>query len=89
VLRFPGPTQVSVACDGNDPGQFAFANPVTDKDRNDIRWYVETYGAESLADPDDDEARRIKAQLPMIGKSLHNAVFDGDEKHAPGWLFNR
>ena len=33
----------------------------SDKDRTDIKWYVETYGAQSLADPDDQEARRIKA----------------------------
>ena len=82
VLRFPGPTQVSVAYDGTDSGQFAFTNPVTDKDRNDIRWYVETYGAQSLADPDDDEAR-----LPEIGKALFNAVFA--DHRAAGRLFDR
>ncbi|WP_295389874.1 CHAT domain-containing protein [uncultured Thiodictyon sp.] len=87
VLRFPGPAQVSVAYGGNDSGQFAFTNPVTDKDRNDIRWYVETYGAQSLADPDDDEARRIQARLPEIGKALFNPVFS--DNRAAGRLFNR
>lgn len=87
VLRFPGPTQVSVAYDGNDSGQFAFTNPVTEKDRSDIRWYVETYGAQSLADPDDDEARRIQARLPEIGKALFNAVFA--DHRAAGRLFDR
>jgi len=87
VLRFPGPAQVSVAYDGTDSSQFPFTNPVTDKDRSDIRWYVETYGAQSLADPDDAEARRIQARLSAIGKALFNAVFA--DHRAAERLFNR
>ncbi len=83
VLRFPGPDQVSVAYDGTDSGQFAFTNPVADKDRSDIRWYVETYGAHSLADPDDAEARRIQARLPEIGKKLFGAVFSSMDALQP------
>ena len=87
VLRFPGPAQVSVAYEGNDSGQFPFTNPVTDKDRQEIRWYVETYGAQSLADPDDAEARRIQARLSAIGKALFNTVFA--DHRAAERLFNR
>jgi len=89
VLRFPGPDQVNVSYDGTDSGLLPFVSPVTDKDRSDIRWYIETYGAHSLADPDDTEARRIQARLVAIGKDLFNAVF-GDEDHRPAArLFNR
>jgi tetratricopeptide (TPR) repeat protein len=40
----------------------------------------------SLADPDDREARRIKARLPEIGKALFKSVFDN---RAAQRLFNR
>src|SRR5262249_49751873 len=85
-LHFPSSTEVIVSFDGTDSGKLAFANPVTDKDRTEIRWYVETYGARSLADPDDQEARRIKARLPEIGKALFTSVFDS---RAAQRLFDR
>ncbi len=88
VLRFPGPTQVSVSFDGTDSGLLPFTNPVTGQDRKDISWYVETYGAHSLADPDDTEARRIEARLLKIGKALFDAVFGGDNRAAER-IFNR
>ncbi len=56
-------------------GQLNFTNPIAEKDLRDIQWYVETYGAHSLGDPDDDEAKRIAGQLPVWGKALFNAVF--------------
>ncbi|MCL4204546.1 MAG: hypothetical protein KJ000_18830 [Pirellulaceae bacterium] len=59
ALRFSSSTEVNVSFDGTDSGKLDFANPVTEQDRADIRWYVETYGAVSLAVPDDQEARRI------------------------------
>ena len=74
AIQFPSSTEVNVSFEGTDSGQMAFVNPVSDKDRTDIKWYVETYGAQSLADPDDAEARRIKARLPEIGKALFNSV---------------
>ncbi len=75
VLKFSGKAAVDVWFDGTDSGRLEFVNPVTDKDRSDIRWYVETYGAMSLADPDDKEASRIKARLSAIGEALFKAVF--------------
>jgi len=83
VLNFSSNTEVNVSFDGTDSGQLEFANPITDKDRSDIRWYVETYGAKSLADPDDQEARRIKARLPEIGKALFNRVLGQPEAYEP------
>jgi hypothetical protein len=50
----------------------ALPNP---PDREQIRWYVETYGAQYTADPDDGEARRIAERLPEIGRALFDAVF--------------
>lgn len=76
ILRFSTSDTASVAFSDADSGWFKFANPISDKDRKDIRWYVETYGAHSLAEPDDDEARRIEARLPEIGKALFDSVFD-------------
>ena len=86
ALTFSSNTEVDVSFDGVDSGQLPFANPVTDKDRSDIRWYVETYGAKSLDDPDDDEARRVEARLREIGKALFGAVFDN---RAAQRLFDR
>lgn len=79
-LRFPDADHVIVrlGADDDGSGQLAFANPLTDKDLRDIQWYVETYGAHSLGDPDDTEAQRIAKQLPAWGKALFKAVFNDD-----------
>nr|VFJ42477.1 MAG: hypothetical protein BECKDK2373C_GA0170839_100113 [Candidatus Kentron sp. DK] len=46
ILHFSGDTAgntaVNVSFAGTDSGQLPFANPVTDRDRSAIRWYVET-----------------------------------------------
>ncbi len=78
VLRFPAPDRVEVSYAGTDSGAVSFANPVTAKDRQDLAWYVETYGARSLADADDTEAQRIESRLAEIGKALFAAVFGND-----------
>ncbi|CAN5455493.1 hypothetical protein BH24GEM3_BH24GEM3_16760 [soil metagenome] len=74
-LRFPDPGHVIVSFDGEESGILSFTNPLTAKDHEDLRWYLEVYGAHSLGDPDDTEARRIEAQLPAWGKALFEAVF--------------
>ncbi|MBS4097657.1 MAG: tetratricopeptide repeat protein [Sulfuricella sp.] len=74
-LRFPNPGQVIVRFGDNDPTTLPFVNPISDGEREKIAWYVETYGAHSLGDPDDAEARRIAAHLPVLGKALFHAVF--------------
>lgn len=80
-LRFPDAQHVIVRFgpDDDGSGQLAFTNPITEKDLRDIHWYVETYGAHSLGDPDDTEAVRIKGMLPVWGKALFEAVFKSPE----------
>ena len=75
ILRFPSATQVTVAFGCTDCGPLQFDNPITEQDRKDIRWYIETYGAQSLADPDDHDTMRIEARLAGLGKGLFTAVF--------------
>src|SRR5882762_3415312 len=75
-LQFPDETQVVVTLNqGVATKSLPFSTPLTEKDHADIRWYLETYGAHSLGDPDDSEARRIARQLPVWGRALFNAVF--------------
>ena len=42
---------VNVSFNDTDSGALEFSSPLSEKDRSDIRWYVETYAAASLADP--------------------------------------
>lgn len=74
-LRFSGVDRVEVRIDGEESGSLPFSNPLTPKDRDGLRWYLETYGAYSLGDPDDEQAREMKNRLPLIGKALFDAVF--------------
>ncbi|MFT5324843.1 MAG: hypothetical protein ACI8P0_002708 [Planctomycetaceae bacterium] len=46
-LRFSGVDRVEVRIDGEESGLLPFVNPLTPKDRDDLRWYLETYGAYS------------------------------------------
>lgn len=84
-LRFPKPDQVIVRLGDNETEALPFSNPITAKDRDDLRWYVEVYAAHALGDPDDEEALRIKNRLPLLGKALFDAVFGQREAQR---LFN-
>ncbi len=85
-LRFPDQDHVIVRFDDQESGSLAFADPLTDNDRGDIRWYIEMYGTRSLNDDDDKEADRIAKLLPQWGKKLFEAVFREREARR---LFNR
>ena len=76
-LRFPDESNILVTFGGEETGRLPFVNPVTAKDRQDLQWYLAIYGAHSLGDPDDEEAARIAARLPELGKALFDAVFQG------------
>ncbi len=74
-LSFSDEHHVTVRLDPDDSGQLGFVNPMSDGDLRDLRWYVETYGAHSLGDPDDKDAKRIASQLPVWGKALFDVAF--------------
>ncbi|AUB81358.1 tetratricopeptide repeat protein [Candidatus Thiodictyon syntrophicum] len=78
-LQFPDADHVVVSLDGLASGPLPFADPFTPKDHADIAWYIETYGARALGDPDDTEAARIRARLPELGKRLFASVFAADQ----------
>src|SRR5438046_7847745 len=71
-LRFPDEHHVIVRLgpDDDGSGQLPFSAPIASKELRDLAWYIETYGAHSLGDPDDDEAKRIAKQLPAWGQAL-------------------
>ncbi|MGA1408504.1 MAG: tetratricopeptide repeat protein [Prochlorotrichaceae cyanobacterium] len=52
-----------------------FTSPVTESDRKEIRWYLETYAASYTSEADDQQAARIAEKLPRIGLALFEAVF--------------
>jgi len=85
-LRFPDKDHVIVSFDGEESGALPFTNPLTVKDRRDIQWYIEVYGAHSLGDPDDKEAERIADLLIVWGKALFDAAF---RVRAAARLFNQ
>jgi len=76
IIEFSGADQVSVNFGDAKSGWVLFANPLAEADHDRIRWYVETYGAQYLGEPDDDEAERVQARMKNIGKALFKAVFD-------------
>jgi hypothetical protein len=56
-LYFPNAEQVIVKF-GNESETLAFQSPVTKKDLEDLRWYIEVYAAQYTGEPDDEEAKR-------------------------------
>jgi tetratricopeptide (TPR) repeat protein len=84
-LRFANERELDIQISSETPVNASFVNPLTGKDLRDIRWYVETYGAQSLSAPDDAEAARIAGLLPEWGQKLFDAVF----KEQGQWLIKR
>jgi tetratricopeptide (TPR) repeat protein len=74
-LKFPDKAHYVVTLGTRKTAVLTFSDPLTAKDRKDLQWYLELYGAHSLADPDDAEARRIASKLNDWGKQLFEAVF--------------
>ena len=73
-LVFPDKDRIEVRR-RTESGALEFTNPLTAKDREEIRWYLEVYGTHWSDEPDDIEARRIEGQLPIWGKALFDSVF--------------
>ncbi|MBE8986588.1 CHAT domain-containing protein [Nostoc sp. LEGE 12450] len=84
-LRFPENNQVIVKFDEQETDRLAFASPLNAADREEIRWYLETYAAHYTTDVDDKQAKGIAEKLQQWGKDLFNAVF---QDRAAQRLFN-
>ena len=75
VLHFNTPTEFSIRYDDDDTGVLEFVNPIGDDAYQDLRWYLETYSAAYIAEPDEERAERTAQQLPLWGEALFKAVF--------------
>ncbi|OUL24069.1 hypothetical protein BV372_29320 [Nostoc sp. T09] len=84
-LRFPENHQVIVTFDGQDTERLDFASPLSAADREEIRWYLETYAARYTTDVDDKRAEGIAKKFRQWGEDLFNAVF---QHRAAQRLFN-
>ncbi|MDZ7962534.1 MAG: CHAT domain-containing protein [Aulosira sp. DedQUE10] len=84
-LRFPENHQVIVTFDGQDTDRLDFASPLSAADREEIRWYLETYAAHYTTDVDDTRAEGIAKKFRQWGEDLFNAVF---QHRAAQRLFN-
>ena len=84
-LRFPENHQVIVTFDGQDTERLDFASPLSAADREEIRWYLETYASRYTTDVDDKRAEGIAKKFRQWGEDLFNAVF---QHRAAQRLFN-
>jgi tetratricopeptide (TPR) repeat protein len=84
-LRFPENHQVIVTFDGQETDRLDFASPLSAADREEIRWYLETYAAHYTTDVDDKRAEGIAKKFRQWGEDLFNAVF---QNRAAQRLFN-
>ncbi|TAN55875.1 MAG: CHAT domain-containing protein, partial [Magnetospirillum sp.] len=84
LSQTPGDTpdrfRVSIRSDGEGASRTAevvVIPGVTDRDREDIRWYLEDYANKPSVAPPDIVAR-IEARMAMIGEDLFRATFEGN-----------
>jgi hypothetical protein len=84
-LRFPNNNQVIVKFDEQETDSLDFASPLSAADREEIRWYLETYAAHYTTDVDDTRAEGIAKKFRQWGEALFNAVF---QNRAAQRLFN-
>ncbi len=75
LLNFSDANQLTVTFDGENSSPINFENPITAAELRDVRWYLETYGAQYTADEDDDSANRIAVGLKKLGTRLFEAAF--------------
>jgi hypothetical protein len=57
---------------------FAFTSPLSDQDREDLRWYLEDYLQTPYA-VYEEHGSRIQARLKDWGEGLFKALFDGNQ----------
>jgi len=75
-LHFKNSQQVTILFAQHPPVKVDFVIPLTSQDREAIRHYLEVYAAQYVMDIDDQEAKRVTAQLPQWGQMLFDAIFN-------------
>ncbi len=84
-LYFPDPQHVIVSLiDDNgreETDLLDFTSPLTDKDHQQIRWYLEEYATQYSADIDEQMAGQMTQKLPLWGNALFNKVFSQRAAH--------
>jgi len=89
-LHFPDPQHLIVSLsNGNNhekTGLLDFTYPFTDKDYQQIRWYLEKYATPYSTEIDFDTARQIVKKLPNWGQALFSHAF---AKRAAQRLFKK
>jgi hypothetical protein len=81
-LYFPNAQQLAIKFRDRHSETLSFQSPVTPKDLDDLRWYIEVYAVEYTGEPDDEEAKRIESKLSRLGEALFNAIFATTEAQA-------
>lgn len=79
ILEFPAFDLVTVRLDKQQAGPMRFVSPLTDKDQEEIRWYLEIYGAKYTSEVDDARASGIQKNFAVWGEALLGAVLGRPE----------
>jgi hypothetical protein len=85
LLSFSDAHELTVTFDGRSSRPIGFQNPIAAAALQEVRWYLETYGAQYTADVDDDRAWRIVSNFKKMGIALYKSVFP-DSACAEGHL---
>ncbi|NJO17003.1 MAG: tetratricopeptide repeat protein [Thioploca sp.] len=75
-LSFQNSQQVTIRFAQYPPVNVDFTIPLTAQDKEAIRHYLEVYATQYVMDIDDQEAKRVTAQLPRWGQALFDAIFN-------------
>ncbi len=86
IISFPNEKQVMAEFAG-ERAALDFVNPITETDRDDIRWYLEVYGTQWTADLDDGKAGRIVENFKTWGEALFQAALGNDHAKRLFWKF--
>ena len=87
ILSFPDEKLVMAEFAGERTSALEFVNPLTEKDRDDIRWYLEVYGTQWTADMDDPKAEGIAGNFRLWGNALFQSAFGNDHAKRLFWQF--
>jgi hypothetical protein len=76
LLNFSDANQLTVSLNGQTTQSLDFAVPIAVEQLQELKWYLEFYASQYMADIDDDRANRQAVQLKQLGKALYEAAFD-------------